>query len=285
MKKSKVTIKNWKSNAKAGLSGIYPAEEAEAVSRLVAEEKTGYSATQQVLWRDEYLSEEILEEMNGILERLLNYEPLQYVLGYAWFYGLRFCVDMNTLIPRRETEELVDWVIQTCTPGSRLLDIGTGSGCIALAVKYCIPEMSVTGWDNSAGALAVARKNAVALDLEVAFEERDILGANKERRKWDVIVSNPPYVRTSEKSRMHNNVLHYEPAEALFVADEEALVFYEAIAAFAIRHLRKGGFLFFEINEYDPDGVTTLLVNKGFTDIAVRSDMQGKPRMVNGRKP
>lgn len=284
MKKTKTTVGEWKTNATGQLLAIYPKEEARAVIKLAVEEITCYDSAKQSLMKNVMLEADQTEALNAVLSRLLKNEPLQYVLGHAWFYGLKLQVDRNTLIPRRETEELADWVIRTCKEGSSVLDIGTGSGCIALAVKSFAPVAMVTGWDNNSGAITVARNNAEQLRQEVIFEQKDIFGVAEERRKWDVIVSNPPYVRASEQRWMKPHVLDYEPEGALFVSDTDALLFYDAIARFATDHLTDGGYLFFEINEYLPQEVVMLLEKLKFKDITVKKDMQGKPRMVKALK-
>ncbi|HTL10787.1 MAG TPA: peptide chain release factor N(5)-glutamine methyltransferase, partial [Chitinophagaceae bacterium] len=217
--------------------------------------------------------------------RLLNHQPVQYVLNEAWFYRLKLFVDEQVLIPRPETEELVDWVLKDPRTKSNYisaLDIGTGSGCIALALKKNAPWLSVHACDVGAGAIQVAGKNALAVGADVHFHLMDIL----QPAQWstlpvvDIIISNPPYIPLHNKAAMANNVLTYEPSLALFVPDEDPLQFYKAIASFALAHLSATGKLYFEIHEDMGMTVTTLLRDQGFTQLLLRKDLQGKDRMI-----
>lgn len=226
------------------------------------------------------------DEYLQVLHRLKTGEPLQYVIGDTVFYGLTFKVSSAVLIPRPETEELVDWIIQRCTsdqftpPGNgSILDIGTGSGCIAISLKKHLPNFSVSAIDVSKSALAVARGNALLNDAEVNFIHADILDY-KSTEKYDVIVSNPPYITRQEQQAMHKNVLENEPHLALFVSDERPLIFYEAIAEFALGNLNENGLLCFEINEHLGKQTVEMLVDKSFVNITLRKDMQGKDRMI-----
>lgn len=271
---------------KTELSALYPAGEVESMTRQIIEWLTGWDFTRQLINRNETFTLEQSEKVKSIVERLEKYEPLQYILGETFFSGLKIKVTPAVLIPRPETEELVSLISEIELPaGSRMLDIGTGSGCIALALKSRFPEANVSACDISPDALTVAKENSLSNKLDVDFFQADILNWNN--RKWpffDVIVSNPPYVTVSEKKQMQWNVLDFEPETALFVADNNPLLFYRAIAAFATEYLEKGGFLFFEINENFGPETVSMLVDQGFTEILLKADLQGKDRMVAARK-
>lgn len=217
------------------------------------------------------------------LQRLLKAEPLQYVLGKANFYDLPFQVREGVLIPRPETEELVEMIIQTFVSKKvSILDIGTGSGCIPITLKKHLPQCTVSACDISFTALVIAEQNALDNGVEVSFFQRDILDTTLPiEEKYDVIVSNPPYVLNQEKVRMRPNVLDFEPELALFVDDNTPLVFYEAIAHFAQKTLNKGGALFFEINEAFGEEMCTMLMNIGYSKVQVHQDLFSKDRMVS----
>ena len=218
--------------------------------------------------------------MQKNVDRLLHFEPIQYIFGHTLWYGLDLKVTPATLIPRPETAELVTKVSNFMFPISncRVLDIGTGSGCIAIALKKIHSEWDVTGIDVSAEAIRVAQENAVRNGVEVAFKVADIYDDNEDFGTFDIVVSNPPYVRESEKAGMRTNVLKYEPGSALFVPDEDPLVFYRRIA-----ELHWGKFLFFEINEALGAEMKALMAKKGYTDIHITKDMYGKERIIEGR--
>jgi len=214
--------------------------------------------------------------------RLKNFEPIQYILGETEFYGLKLAVNPFVLIPRPETEELVQWIIKSQLPENcKILDIGTGSGCIALALKNELKNAEVFGTDISENALVVARQNAIKNNLDVDFFQADILKWEKiDWKTFDVIVSNPPYIRESEKKLIHPNVINHEPASALFVADSNPLVFYRSIAIFAKKQLSGNGLLFFEINENLGSEMKKMLICFGFSEIEIRKDINRKNRMV-----
>lgn len=268
------------------LAGLYPVSETEGFARIILEAVCGFGFTEQIVKRHEKVSKPDFEKIEEIVSRLKNYEPIQYILGETDFYGLKLIVNPAVLIPRPETEELVQWIIKSNLPGnSKILDIGTGSGCIALAIKSQLKNAGVFGIDISEKALEVARQNAVKNNLEVGFFQNDILRWEEfECKNYDVIVSNPPYIRESEKALMHSNVLNYEPENALFVTDGDPLVFYRSIAAFAKKYLFKNGLLFFEINENLGVEMNEMLVDFGFKDIEIRKDINGKNRMICCRK-
>lgn len=231
------------------------------------------------------LDESLVNTFLAIVERLRTGEPIQYILGETEFAGLVFRLNADTLIPRPETEELVLWVVaENLSACPRILDVGTGSGCIAIALAKTLPASCVSGIDISPEAVAQAVDNARLNGVKVAFEVRDILRSEDwEWPSFDVIVSNPPYVRESEKALMASRVLDYEPSRALFVPDSDPLLFYRAIAGFGKRYLSPGGALFFEINEALGEEVLALLDGMGYVDLELRKDVFDKPRLVRGR--
>lgn len=266
------------------LETLYGAEEAKALFSLAAEHVLALSPTRLRMERNTDVTFIHEQQLLSILNDLQLGKPLQYILGEAHFYGLVFKVNEHVLIPRPETEELVDWIIadsnlQFAVDDIKILDIGTGSGCIPVTLKKHLPQAQASTLDVSAEAIAVARQNAVQNGVEVDFIEADILSFKSEL-KFDVIVSNPPYIRLLEQTEMHDNVLANEPHLALFVSDEDPLIFYKAIAGFAQTNLNPGGKLYFEINEYLGKETVNMLDAKGFKNIELRKDMQGKDRMV-----
>ena len=231
------------------------------------------------------VSETDLQKWNVIISELKTEKPIQYITGEAWFYGLRFEVNENTLIPRPETEELVEWIVDgQKTKDKRqkvsILDIGTGSGCIPITIKKEIPNALVSAIDVSEKALEMARKNAIDNEVEVNFILQNILESESLIEKYDIIVSNPPYVRNLEKQEIKKNVLDYEPHLALFVEDTDALLFYRKIAQLALSGLAPNGKLFFEINQYLGKETIELLENLGFKNIELRKDFVGNDRMI-----
>ena len=264
------------------LAGLYPVSEIEGFTRIIFDVVCGLSFTEQVVKRLEKISATDLERIEAIILRLKNCEPIQYILGETEFYGLKLNVNPSVLIPRPETEELVHWIIKSNLPeNSIILDIGTGSGCIAIALKSQLKNAEVFGIDISENALEVARQNAFRNSLEVGFFQSDILKwKGFEWNKFDIIVSNPPYIRESEKLQMHSNVLNFEPENALFVTDADPLIFYKTIAAFAKINLAKNGLLFFEINENMSLEMNKMLFDFGFCDIEIRKDINDKNRIV-----
>ena len=232
---------------------------------------------------DFQVSESDLEKWNTIISELKTEKPIQYITGESWFYGLRFEVNENTLIPRPETEELVEWIIDGLKVngnGQRVLDIGTGSGCIPIALKKEIPYADVSAIDVSEKALEMARKNALDNQVEVKFLYKNILETASLHEKYDIIVSNPPYVRNLEKQEINRNVLEYEPHLALFVDDTDALLFYRKISQLALISLTPNGKLFFEINQYLGKETIELLEQLGFKNIELRKDFAGNDRMI-----
>lgn len=229
------------------------------------------------------ISEAEAEKFKRALLRLQKNEPIQYIMGETEFFGLPFKVNKHTLIPRPETEELVEWILDHSESGIQnpeFLDIGTGTGCIAVSIAKNLSNSKVSALDISEEALEVARENAKVNGVEVDFFQKDILAAETLPKKYDIIVSNPPYVRELEKKQMRPNVLRYEPRAALYVSDEDPLRFYRAISFLAKAHLNPGGQLFFEINEYLAGEMTEILKASGFKDIEVKKDVYGKDRML-----
>lgn len=271
---------------RAELAPYYPETEISGFIQMIMNSVLGMSYTQMILGKDRVLGTTESDRINVIVERLKTYEPIQYILGVAEFYGLQLNVKPGVLIPRPETEELVEWISKTEIPEqARILDVGTGSGCIALALKNELPTAEIMAVDVSEDALALATGNALRNELEVTFKQADIL-------KWpqyswpqfDVIVSNPPYVMEREKKQMEANVLEHEPELALFVSDTDPLIFYRTIAQFAAKHLNDGGFLFFEINENLGDEMVELVKQLGFKSIELRRDLNNKNRMLRCQK-
>ena len=266
------------------LKNVYETDESRNIIELVIEHITNMSRAEQVKNKIPYLTCTQLEDLDAITERLKKNEPVQYVLGEAWFAGMKFKVNKNVLIPRPETEEVVDWIVREAVSyelrAISILDIGTGSGCIPITIKKKLSEANVTAIDVCSEALFTATENAVALNAEVNFVLLDFLDEEKwkELAQYDIIVSNPPYVKQSEINTMHERVKEFEPHLALFVPDENALLFYKKLSDFAVKHLNPGGSLFVEINEALGEQVVSLF--RGFANIELRKDMQGKDRMI-----
>ncbi|RZL59919.1 MAG: peptide chain release factor N(5)-glutamine methyltransferase [Pedobacter sp.] len=262
---------------------FYDAEESKSILYFSASTILKLTQSQLLISKDKPLAVKDADKLIEVLKHLKTGKPVQQVLGESVFYGLRFNINDKVLIPRPETEELVDWVIKEIRDKKEsLLDIGTGSGCIPIAIKKHLPEISVSALDISAEALEVAKSNAKLNNVEINFVEADILKYSVDK-SYDVIVSNPPYIRQLEKADMHENVLAHEPHSALFVSDENPLIFYNAICDFAIKNLNPNGYLFFEINEYLWEETLQLLIDKHFKNIELRKDMQGKDRMIMAR--
>lgn len=281
-----MTISNLKSNFIHALSGIYPSEEIESFFNILAQEFLNLSRIQIALDRDQFVSTEKVEKIKTATERLKMYEPIQYIVGDTEFFGLTFKVNPNTLIPRPETEELVQYIINDVSELKNnsnhveLLDIGTGSGCIAISLAKNLQNSKVSAMDVSSEALKIANENACENKVNITFLEQDILLCKALPGKYDIIVSNPPYVRELEKEWMQPNVLKHEPELALFVKDSDPLIFYRKIAELSRDSLKPNGKLFFEINEYLGEEMTELLVGLGFRDIEVKKDIFEKDRML-----
>ena len=259
--------------------------EARAVALLVLEEAFGVARVDVYADKVRHFSEEERLRLRNISCRLAAGEPVQYVLGRADFCGLRLSVTPATLIPRPETEELVSWAVAECGGARRVLDAGTGSGCIAVALARALPSAEVEAWDVSAGALAVAARNAADCGVKVRCECADLLAQPVAGPPFDVIISNPPYVRLSERAGMEARVLDHEPATALFVPDDDPLRFYRALGALARLRLSAGGRLFVEINAALGPQTADCLAAAGLVDVELRRDAFGRDRMVRGVQP
>jgi len=278
------------------LKSIYPADEITSIKYLVLSDISNLSKAQLRAFTDNELNDEQWQRLEQIIAELKTGKPVQYILGHTEFYGLTYKVNSSVLIPRPETEELVEWILSEIQKSKfksqkpfRILDIGTGSGCIPVTLKKHVSDGEVSGLDISPEALKTAQQNAELNNVDVKFIEADILNSHTailnhvksgELEMYDIIVSNPPYVTEQEKDDMHNNVLGFEPHLALFVEDNDPLAFYKAIADFALRQLEKGGLLFFEINENLGEQTVELLDYKSFKNIELRKDLRGKDRMI-----
>lgn len=278
-------IKEYRSQFIQSLSAIYDEDEAESFFYLILEEKKQLKRIDLALHPNLVFTDEELTEWNAILEQLKLEIPIQYLLGKTSFYGLDFEVNENVLIPRPETEELVDWIISNnqITKSSnplKILDIGTGSGCIAISLANNIPDAQVFAIDVSEKALATAKKNAENNNVKVNFILQNILETTDLGQQFDIIVSNPPYVRNLEKQEIRKNVLDNEPHLALFVEDDNALIFYRKIAELAQKNLVQNGQLYFEINQYLGKEMVELLEKMNFKNIELRKDIYGNDRMI-----
>ena len=271
---------------KKELAGLYPDTEISSFTYLLIGAITGYSRTEIIVNKYTNFSNEQRDLLNSFIEKLKIYTPIQYVLGQCEFMGLQFEVNPSVLIPRPETEELVEWILasQNNTNSVSILDIGTGSGCIAVSLKCKLPKAFVTAYDLSYDALALARKNAEINEVTVDFRQQDILCPDDEKGEWEIIVSNPPYIPDAEKIEIQPNVLNFEPHLALFVPDNDPLLFYRKIIEFAAMHLKAGGQLFFEIHRDRGQEVMQLLSEAGFAEIELRKDLSGNDRMLKAGK-
>lgn len=292
-------IKHYKSEFISQLTPLYDEGEAESFFFLILEEKHHLKRIDLALQLDLEFSESEIKDWNVILEQLKLELPIQYILGSTSFYGLKFEVNENVLIPRPETEELVEWIINSNLKISsaqfgkasgerfnnlKILDIGTGSGCIAIALAKNLPNAQVFAIDVSERALATAKKNAEQNDVNINFIQKNILETTDLEQQFDIIVSNPPYVRNLEKAEIKKNVLEHEPHLALFVDDHDALIFYRKISELAQKNLSKQGKLYFEINQYLGKETVELLENLGFSDVELKKDIYGNDRMIQSAK-
>jgi len=268
------------------LQNHYPLEEVQSFFQITANNFLGYNRIDVVLHLEEVLNERQTQYFLDTCNRLMEYEPIQYILGNTVFYGLPFKVTEDTLIPRPETEELVSWIIEEYQENQdiQLLDIGTGSGSIAVSLAKHMVNSKVTAYDISEKALTIASQNAVVNNVDVAFKHVDILKTKKIDKSFDCIISNPPYVRELEKQEIKSNVLDYEPHTALFVSDRDPLIFYRVIGVLAFDNLSSTGSLFFEINQYLGNETVNLLKDIGFRTIELRKDIFGNDRMVKATK-
>ena len=269
---------------KENLGSYYPAGEVAAFTRVIATEILGIPQMTFFLKENVELTHEQEATLEDAIKRLQKYEPIQYIQGYSDFCGLRFKVTPATLIPRPETSELVEWVASEATGNERILDIGTGSGCIAVSLANKMPQSEVTAWDISNEALAVATENSRSNGTEVLFEQVDILSNRPEEKQFDIIVSSPPYIKENEKSAMHSNVLDREPHTALFVPDSDPLLFYRTIAKKGLTLLKPGGTLYFEINSAHGAETADMLADYGYNNIELRKDFADNDRMIKAEK-
>ncbi|MFZ6051371.1 peptide chain release factor N(5)-glutamine methyltransferase [Halocola ammonii] len=268
------------------LKNLYVDREVQQITALVFSELLGFSRADLTVKADERLSESDILKVHFALKKLLKLEPVQYVLGVTDFMDLKIKVNRDVLIPRPETEELVHWIGASLKDQSPvILDVGTGSGCIALGLKRLIPKAKVYGADISEEALKVARENAAANELEVEFVLQDALKTADIGQPVDVIVSNPPYIPLRDKEEMSTLVYDNEPNVALFVDDQDELIFYYRIVNHALVNLKPGGMLFFEIHESNDKAVESIMQSAGFENVELKLDMQEKPRMIMGVKP
>lgn len=270
---------------KESIVNLYGEEETQSFFYLLAEAYLPISKAEIPLNLQRQLTDEELLLLKNALSRLQNEEPIQYILGKTEFYGLPFDVNPSVLIPRPETEELVDWIIKTDhSSHPTILDIGAGSGCIAVSLAKNLPKATVFAMDISEKAIEVAKKNAIINQVSVAFIKENILEVNQLPQMFDIIVSNPPYVRENKKQLMQNNVVKNEPHLALFVPDADPLLFYKKIISLAKTHLKPGGNLYFEINEAYGKETVNLLINSGFMQVELKKDFYGKDRMIKAMR-
>lgn len=268
------------------LKGIFPEQEIRGITRLLLEHVLQLDYSGLIKAADKDISTHQRNLIEELIQRIKNFEPVQYVTGETEFYGMKIKVNRNVLIPRPETEELVEWIVKTQPVRKmNILDIGTGSGCIALALKNTFGASQVTAADYSEEVLAVTQANSELNKLDIICKKSDII--RWEQYSWDkfdLIVSNPPYVRECEKAEMLPNVLDYEPAEALFVNDDDPFIYYRRIAEFAHEFLMAGGWLFFEINQYLGNELSSLLKKMNFAEVEIKKDIHGNDRMIRCRK-
>ena len=272
------------------LSDLYPKSEIRIFGNLILKKITDLSLARILADKDMVLSPEQSEEADQIIERLTNYEPIHYVLGETEFFNLKFKVNPDVLIPRPETEELVEWVSDdlkfvesssdSVEQNMKILDIGTGCGCIPVALKKHHPKTQISAMDVSAEALVVAKENGALNQTDVGFFQDDILNPKADERKWNIIVSNPPYIPLDEKVDIDKQVKSYEPHVALFSPTEEPLLFYHSIAKYALQHLEPDGKIYLETHKNLSRDVAMLLGEYGFKDVIIRTDMSGNERMV-----
>ena len=269
------------------LASIYDEGESMNISEWVFEYYTGYTKGNRLINKNKDLTIGQEQQINAALKRLLNHEPVQYILNESWFYKEKYFVDQNVLIPRPETEELVEWVLKTNgRKNGKILDIGTGSGCIAISLKKYLPNSSVEAIDVSEGALHVAKRNAGFLNADVNLHRVDFLDENnwKQLGQYDLIISNPPYIPISEKEKLSRNVSDHEPGTALFVENSDPFIFYKKIADFCSGHLTEGGKVFVEVHENGADEVRRLFEEGRLKEVTIRKDIYERDRMISAVK-
>ena len=278
-------LKQYKTHFFNTLKNIQDEQEIESFFFILTEYLHNLKRVDVALNPNFKLSDEEVNKWNAILAELLQEKPIQYITGEAWFYGLQFEVNENTLIPRPETEELVEWIIESQkskvqSQKLEILDIGTGTGCIPISLKANLLLANISAIDVSEKALEVAKRNAASNKVEINFIQTNILEVEDLNQNFDIIVSNPPYVRNLEKQEIKKNVLNYEPHLALFVEDTDALLFYRKIAQLALKNLSPNGLLFFEINQYLGKETVELLQNLGFKNIELKKDIYDNDRII-----
>jgi release factor glutamine methyltransferase len=281
-KRFNMNLSELKNNFTSRLSLIYPLEEIDSFFYILMEYKLNIKRIEYALNPKEIVSKEGQLYFKEVIEKLNKEIPIQYIIGETEFYGLKFNVNNHVLIPRQETEELVDWILKDNKglENLKILDIGTGSGCIAISLAKNLPDCKIFGLDISTEAIKIAKSNAELNNVNIEFINKDILTLNNFEDKFDVIVSNPPYVRELEKKEIKKNVLDNEPNLALFVKDSKPLIFYNSISDFAKKNLKKDGLLYFEINQYLGPQTKELLIDKGFKTIELKKDLNKNDRMI-----
>ncbi len=281
----KISADNLHQSIVEDLITVFGANEAQGIGSYLLEAMVGVTKVDRASKKTIFLSKEEQEQLKNAVKRLKAEEPVQHVVGYGWFYGRKFLVSKDVLIPRPETEELVHWILNATnkTDEFQLLDIGTGTGCIPITVALECDNFQSEAWDVSEAALIIARENAAQLGAQIAFKRVDILEQAIDEKAFDIIVSNPPYVRESEKSMMSKNVLDFDPELALFVGEDDPLVFYRRISILAKTGLKPGGWLYFEINEAFGQEMKSLLEQMNYGNIELRKDINGKDRMIKGQ--
>ena len=269
------------------LAGYYPDAEASALAKMLLVEVLHFSTLELFGGKDKEVFKKDLDVLYEMSRRLQNQEPIQYIIGKETFCGMPFVVNRHVLIPRPETQDLVEWIAEEDqqTNPCRLLDMGTGSGCIAISLAKKLPHVQVEAWDISGEALQVARQNALNNQVKVDFHQQDILSASPGIAEWNVIVSNPPYITNKEKAEMEANVLNWEPHTALFVPDHDPLLFYRRIAQLGMNMLVNGGALYFEINRAYGTEIIAMLQALGYKDIIIRKDRFNNERMIKATRP
>ena len=271
------------------LNGIYSADEIQSLTYILLSHITGYSKVDIIVNKNTIFSDVQRAMLNSFINKLKTHTPIQYILGETEFYGFPFLVSDAVLIPRPETEELIEWITESYDKNDEgnILDIGTGSGCIAITLASIFQKSKVTAFDISGDALKIANQNTELNKVKVKFEIVDILNAEfytGHDSKWDLIVSNPPYVPKSEQSEIQPNVLDHEPHIALFVPDADPLVFYRKIMEFALKHFKVGGYLFFETHRDWAKDIVKVLEDNSFTSVQLRKDLSGNDRMIKAQK-
>lgn len=283
-----MTLKDFQNHFTKELSEYYPNTETQSFLSIILEEYLNFQRIDLVTKSDHVISNEKLQALTIVIKRLKNQEPIQYILGRTEFYGLPFIMNQHVLIPRPETEELVEWILyemkderqKTKDPALQILDIGTGSGCIPITLKKNLPSATISAIDVSKEALKIAEKNAQLNGVKIQFVEKDILKTERLSQKFDFIISNPPYVRELEKVEIKPNVLENEPHLALFVDDHDPLIFYRKITELAKTHLNENGMLFFEINQYLGEEMLEMLRLFEFKNVVLKKDLFGNDRMI-----